>query len=160
MIGKKGSAESAGKYSLYLVIVIFYFIFFIIVVDSSTSISPDVRHDVETNYTLDYCSTPRYKYDPSTLEINKMSRFEWSFLDCQDSIGVKSQSQCNNIEGCNWAEVGNEKGLLNLWCLFGCADPFYTCNGTIDSEYYGVSSSNGRVSKYFNSFSYISRNFY
>lgn len=148
--GKKGSAESAWKMSLYLLIIIIYFIFFIMIVSYSSELTPDIK-DIEDNYSVSYCSNPRYKYDPTTLESVEMRMSELATIDCSESIGVKSKNICESIEGCSWSNISLNKGWWNIFCKLysgACSGSIQSCNGTIDTDSYGISSTDGLIDEY------------
>lgn len=138
---KKGGDFQAGK---WLVILVIYFMFFIFTANGVSNLytESDVSELSVSDSNFDYssligenvCSNPRYYYDPTSLDTYEYSNVNVRNLECDESIGVKSQTICESINGCVWENVTS-----GLW--FWETTEAASCLGKINASYYGINTS-------------------
>lgn len=133
------------KAGSWLIAVLMYFTFFILIVNSVSDLSSDSYNSTITNNDFSsltankICSNPRY-YVNSNQEIKSYNNWRDSRLDCIESKGVFSQSECEKIEGCSWSTINATSYFFGLFSIDGQT----TCTGYINASYYNVDSSDGK----------------
>lgn len=134
---KKGGEFNAG---VWLVGIVIYFIFFILTTNGVSQLYAESGENITiSSSNLDfssfaggnYCNNPRYAYNPETLEQYEYKTTQYDFLNCEESIGVKSESICSNINGCSWDNVTS-----GFW--FWTTTEEASCIGNINASYYGI----------------------
>jgi hypothetical protein len=152
---KKGLLNfNAVPLAIFLLI---YFIMFSFIVSSVNNAFPNTLNSSQQNqkdyfndiknklstFTFNYCDSPRYRYDLSESTPYELSSANNNNLRCDFTDGILNQQNCEAYDGCGWTSVQNTSGWSNFFCgwLQNCDNEYYTCQGFILSDNYGIQSS-------------------
>ena len=109
------------KSGVWVILLFLYFVLFIIIVNTVDGVTNSTTNDIDdtvTGFSTGYvCDAPRYRWNPSNGEYTEFKHGFLALLDCDNSIGVESQSRCESIGGCSWANTTDSD--FWYWITFG-----------------------------------------